>query len=115
MIKRAVAAAIAAAAASAGAIAFGWVPDWVWPLLPYWPWAVIIVGAGIAWRFAGTPGLTIFAGVVGFIAGRRSRDDDFVGDVTGHDAAPSPPTPRRKQSVPARQTIVDAIKRMRKK
>ncbi len=105
MIKRAVAAAIAAAAASAGAIAFGWVPDWVWPLLPYWPWAFIIVGAGVSWRLAGPGGLAAFSGAVGFIFGRRSRDDDFVGDVTGADAAPSPPKPRRRQSVPKRRKL----------
>ena len=112
MIKRAVAAAIAAAAASAGALAFGWVPDWVWPLLPYWPWAFIIVGAGVAWKFAGTPGLAVFSGVVGFIAGRRSRDDDYVGDVRGPDAAPSPPTQTSKQPRP---TIFDKLRELRRR
>ena len=92
-------------------LAFGWVPDWVWPLLPYWPWAVVIVGAGIAWKVAGTPGLVTFAAAVGFIFGRRSRDDDYVGDVTGHDAAPSPSTPRRRQSVPKRKTLQDLLRR----
>lgn len=50
----------------------GWVPDWLVPLLPYWPWAAVIIGGGIAWRIAGTPGLAAFAAAVGFILGRRS-------------------------------------------
>ena len=112
MIKRAVAAAIAAAAASAGAFAFGWVPDWVWPLLPYWPWAFIIVGAGVAWRFAGTPGLVTFAGAVGFIFGRRSKPDSYPGAAFGED----PPTKRiikRKRTArrTPRPTIFDGWKK----
>lgn len=47
-------------------------PDWLVPLLPYWPWLAVVAGAGLAWRFAGAPGLAAFAAAVGFILGRRS-------------------------------------------
>lgn len=53
-------------------LAFGWVPDWVWPLLPYWPVIVVIGGAGMAYRFAGWPGVAAFFGGVGFVLGRNS-------------------------------------------
>ena len=53
-------------------MATGWLPDWLVPLLPYWPLAAVVVGAGIAWRFAGAPGLAAFAAAVGYILGRRS-------------------------------------------
>ena len=57
----------------------GWMPEWLLPLLPYWPWAAILVGGGLAWRFAGAPGLAAFAAAVGFILGRRSvqTEDQF--------------------------------------
>jgi hypothetical protein len=48
------------------------IPDWLVPLLPYWPLALVIAGAGLAWRIAGAPGLATFAAAVGFILGRRS-------------------------------------------
>jgi hypothetical protein len=51
----------------------GWVPDWVWVLLPYWPWIVVIGGAGMAYRFAGWPGVVAFAGGLGFLAGKLSN------------------------------------------
>ena len=66
----------------------GWLPDWLVPLLPYWPLFAVIVGAGIAWRFAGAPGLAAFAAAVGYILGRRSVKDDAHEHVTGFDAAP---------------------------
>jgi hypothetical protein len=73
--------------ACAHSLAFGWVPDWVWPLLPYWPVAAIILGAAISWKMAGTPGLGIFAGVVGFILGRMSVTPEPHEHVSGKDAA----------------------------
>lgn len=71
----------------------GWVPDWLVPLLPYWPWLAVAVGAGVAWRFAGIPGLTAFAAAVGFILGRRSVDHHE--HVSGLDAAPPPVVKKR--------------------
>lgn len=55
-----------------GGYAAGWMPEWLVPLIPYWPWAAVIVGAGLAYRLAGAPGLAAFAAAVGFILGRRS-------------------------------------------
>ena len=94
-------------AACLHSIAFGWVPDWIWALLPYWPWIVVIGGAGMAYKFAGWPGVAVFFGGAGFIAGRKSVEpaDDFRGDVAGPDAEP-PPAPRKR-----RKTIFDVLKR----
>lgn len=64
-----------------------WTPDWIEPLLPYWPWAAVIVGAGLAWRFAGAPGLAAFAAAVGFILGRRSVEHNNP-DLPVTDQAP---------------------------
>lgn len=84
-------------------LAFGWVPEWVWPWLPYWPWAAVLVGAGVAWRFAGMPGLVAFAGLVGFILGRRSVAPDVHEQlVGGKDAAP--PVPKHRQTILKRKT-----------
>lgn len=72
----------------------GWVPDWLVPLLPYWPWAAVLVGAGLAWRFAGAPGLATFAAAVGFILGRRSVKQEPPAQPT----APKPVTKPKKRS-----------------
>jgi hypothetical protein len=53
-------------------LALGWIPTWVWEYAWLWPWAAAIVGAGLAYRLAGAPGLAAFAAAVGFILGRRS-------------------------------------------
>jgi hypothetical protein len=52
------------------------IPDWLVPLVPYWPLALIVAGAGLAWRIAGAPGLATFAATVGFVLGRRSVKTD---------------------------------------
>jgi hypothetical protein len=52
------------------------IPDWLVPLVPYWPLALIVAGAGLAWRIAGAPGLATFAAAVGFVLGRRSVKTD---------------------------------------
>lgn len=57
-------------------LALGWVPEWLWPMLPYWPWLVVIGGVGMAYRFAGWPGVAAFFGGVGFLLGRRSVSTD---------------------------------------
>lgn len=85
--------------ACVGSVAFGWVPDWLWPLLPYWPWVVVIGGAGMAYRFAGWPGVAAFFGGVGFIAGRAS-----VKHVTTEEQYDAPPAPKPKKKRP---TIFD--------
>jgi hypothetical protein len=38
--------------------------------------ALIVAGAGLAWRIAGAPGLATFAAAVGFVFGRRSVKTD---------------------------------------
>lgn len=57
----------------------GWLPDWLVPLLPFWPWAAVILALGIAYRIAGLPGITAAAAAVGYILGRRSvrTEDQF--------------------------------------
>lgn len=68
-------------------------PDWLVPLLPYWPVGVIVVGTGLAYRFAGAPGLAAFAAAVGFILGRRSA----VKSEDQYNPEPPPPSkPKRK-------------------
>ncbi len=62
------------------------IPDWLVPLLPYWPWFAVVIGCGIAHRIAGKPGLAAFAAAVGFILGRRSVKQD----------APIPPKKKRR-------------------
>lgn len=74
--------------ACVSSMATGWLPDWLVPLLPYWPWAAVILALGIAYRIAGIPGITAAAGAVGFILGRRSVTDEAHEHVSGHDAAP---------------------------
>lgn len=72
----------------------GWVPDWVWVLAPYWPWLVVVIGAGVAYRFAGWPGVVAFAGAFGYLAGRlagRKKPIEPIENVDPGtpDAAPS--------------------------
>lgn len=89
--------------ACASSVAFGWIPEWVWPWVPYWPWAAVLIGGGIAWRLAGTPGLVAFGGLVGFILGRRSVETHE--HVDGKDAVPPPPKPKK------RKTIFDGVRK----
>lgn len=93
--------------ACAWSVAFGWIPDWVWPWLPYWPWAAVLIGGGIAWRLAGMPGLVAFAGLVGFILGRRSVEPTHE-HVDGTDA--DPPVRKRAKSK-ERETVSDWFRR----
>lgn len=71
-----------------------WTPDWLEPLLPYWPLAAVIVGAGLAWRLAGAPGLAAFAAAVGFVLGRRSVEPS---NPELPEADQAPPIVRKKQ------------------
>lgn len=84
--------------ACAGSLLTGWIPEWVWPWLPYWPWAAVLIGAGVAWRFAGMPGLVAFAGLVGFIFGRRSVDIGHE-HVEGKDAVLPPAKPKKRKTL----------------
>lgn len=72
-------------------------PDWLVPLLPYWPFAAVAVGAGLAWRLAGAPGLAAFAAAVGFILGRRSAE--VHEHVQGKDAAPPVPVKKKRPTI----------------
>lgn len=92
---------------------FGWVPDWLWPLMAYWPWLVGAAVVGLVWKFSGWPGLIALAGAVGFFAGRRSVASDPVEHVSGPDADP-PVRHRQRAPVPApkrRKTIFDAFRK----
>jgi len=71
-----------------------WTPDWLEPLLPWWPLAAVIVGAGLAWRLAGAPGLAAFAAAVGFVLGRRSMEPKNP-DIP--DADQDPPVRKKKR------------------
>lgn len=71
----------------------GFVPDWLAPLLPYWPWFLGIAVLGAAYRLAGVPGLAAAAGAIGYILGRRSVEQHE--HVDGKDAAP-PVKPKKK-------------------
>jgi len=66
----------------------GWLPDWLVPLIPYWPWAAVILVLGVAYRIAGLPGITAAAAAIGYILGRRSVKEEAHEHVSGHDAAP---------------------------
>lgn len=87
-------------------LAFGWVPDWVWALLPYWPWVVVIGGVGMAYRFAGWPGVAAFFGGVGFIAGRMSVKHVSTDEQYQHPDPKAPKPVRRK-----RPTIFDGLRK----
>lgn len=97
-------------------VLFGWVPDWFWVILPYWPWIVVIGGAGMAYRFAGWPGVAAFAGGVGFIFGRQSvKQPDPIEHVDGKDAEPTVRKPKlRKEPTTrkSRETVSDWFKRV---
>ena len=69
-------------------MATGWLPDWLVPLLPYWPWFAVILVLGVAYRIAGLPGITAAAAAIGYILGRRSVKEEAHEHVSGHDAAP---------------------------
>ena len=66
----------------------GWLPDWLAPLIPYWPWFAVILVLGVAYRIAGLPGITAAAAAIGYILGRRSVKEEAHEHVSGHDAAP---------------------------
>ena len=78
-------------------LTLGWVPDWLWPLMPYWPIIAILVGAGVSYRLAGPIGLGVFGAVIGFIGGRRSAED-FHEHVGGKDATPPVRTPSQSKA-----------------
>lgn len=71
-----------------GSFFTGLLPDWLVPLLPFWPWAVGILALGLAYRLAGVPGLAAMAGAIGYILGRRSVTPEPHEHVSGADAAP---------------------------
>lgn len=72
----------------------GLVPDWVWPLLPYWPWFVGALALGIGYRVAGLPGLVVVSGGIGYLLGRRSVEP-VNEHVDGPDALPPVSRPMR--------------------
>lgn len=83
----------------AHSLAVSWLPDWVWPLLPFWPVLGILIALGLAYRFAGLPGLTAVAGAIGFILGRRSvntEPDWETGDPPSLQKTQTSPKPKRK-------------------
>ena len=84
-------------AACISSMATGWLPDWLVPLLPFWPWAAVILVLGIAYRIAGLPGITAAAAAIGYILGRRSVKDDAHEHVSGHDAAP--PVKKKRETL----------------
>lgn len=91
--------------ACVGSFFTGLLPDWLVPLLPYWPWALGILALGLAYRIAGVPGLAAMAGAIGYILGRRSVERHE--HVDGVDAAPVvKPKPKKRQ-----RTIFDMLKR----
>lgn len=102
--------------ACVNSVLFGWVPEWFWLVLPYWPWVVIIGGAGMAYRFAGWPGVAAFAGGVGFVAGRKSvKQPEPIEHVAGKDADPPVRKPKpRKEPVTRkpRETVADWFNRL---
>lgn len=63
--------------------------DGFWSLVgmvPLWGWAVAgLVLVGVVWKLAGWPGLIALGTVIGFILGRRERDD-YPTDVPEKDA-----------------------------
>lgn len=65
----------------------GLVPDWLWPLLPYWPWMLVALALGVAYRFAGAAGLAVVAAAIGYVFGRRSVETPHE-NVEGADALP---------------------------
>ncbi len=93
---------------------FGWVPDWLWPILAYWPWLAGLLVVGLVWHFSGWPGLIALAGAAGFLLGRKSVKQEPIEHVTGRDA--EPPVPRRKRPTVAparhRETVSDWFKRV---
>lgn len=82
-----------------GQLFSGLVPDWLVPLLPYWPLAAIILVLGIAYRLAGVPGLAAAAGAIGYILGRRSVEQHE--HVDGKDAV----VPKRGPLPKKRKTL----------
>jgi hypothetical protein len=81
-------------------MAVSWLPDWVWPLLPYWPLFGILLALGLAYRFAGLPGLTAVAGAIGFILGRRSvKHEPVETELPVADSTPSPPKPKKRKTI----------------
>lgn len=76
-------------------MAAGWVPDWLAPLLPFWPWAAVILALGIAYRIAGLPGITAAAAAIGYILGRRSvrTEDQFP------HPDPAPPVKKKRKTI----------------
>ena len=71
-----------------------WTPDWLEPLLPWWPLAAVIIGAGVAYRLAGAPGLAAFAAAVGSASWRRSMEPTTP-DIP--DADREPPERKKKR------------------
>lgn len=69
-----------------------WLPEWAWQLAPYWPVLAAIIAIGVAWRFAGVPGIAAVSAIIGFILGRRSTDDGR-----------NPEIPAKDQIVPPRR------------
>lgn len=93
-------------------IAFAWVPDWVWMVLPYWPWIVIVGGGLMVYRLAGWQGLVLFAGGLGFLAGRRSIESGAA-KVSASEPDEIWPPQRGQKAPPGKRvrTIQDMFRR----
>lgn len=73
----------------------GWLPDWAWALLPYWPWLIVIGGLGFVYRVAGWPGVGAFLFGLGFLAGRRSVGHEPIEtELPPRDREPAPKKPK---------------------
>jgi hypothetical protein len=74
----------------------GWLPEWVWWLLPYWPWLIVVGGLGLVYRLAGWPGVGAFIFGLGFLVGRRSVDTEPDYE-TGEPV--TPPKPKKRKTI----------------
>jgi hypothetical protein len=76
-------------------VAVGWVPDWLWPILPWWPLIVVVGGLGLVYRVAGWPGVGAFLFGFGFLVGRKSADapEPIETDLPKRDRVPAPRKP----------------------
>jgi hypothetical protein len=77
----------------------GWLPEWVWWLLPYWPWLIVVGGLGLVYRLAGWPGVGAFVFGLGFLVGRRSADTEPDLGLPAKDAAPAPTKPKKRKTI----------------
>lgn len=89
-------------AACAWQVATGWVPDWLWPLLPFLPFLAVIAGAGVAYAIGRWPAVAAYFGaiglIVGFRLGRASVEEPHENIKPGTPDA-DPPVGRRRNTI----------------